>query len=315
MEFDASFDALRTLTTARYSFLISPWHLNTMESTIISLCQCTCHEDVLSTTRHAELASVRQRDKNKRTICYNTGISLIVIPFWWDKKIESVVQTIRMTRPDIMLSYKFDDASYSIPTEMPSHIIPQGTWWFSLLGSLTLCQCFTDQKKFRGLLIVTLFWRQHKQAQTQNCNYKIINLAIEHFACCATTYSTIVKNTISLSCIFCRYRMITAALEELFEAAKKERQSKIDTLEHKKKEMYVIVQGSLASHSARHKRRDQLSVKGEFRRQEGEHIAQFRSDRLRQRLQAIIAEERIAKERNQQVPYGCRYECNFVDFE
>ncbi len=44
---------------------------------------------------------MRQRDALKQTICYRDGITLIVIPFWWNNTIESLARTIHVARPDI----------------------------------------------------------------------------------------------------------------------------------------------------------------------------------------------------------------------
>jgi len=46
-------------------------------------------------------ANVQRRDERKRNICQHDGITLIVIPYWWDKTLESLALTIRNIRPDI----------------------------------------------------------------------------------------------------------------------------------------------------------------------------------------------------------------------
>jgi len=64
------------------------------------------------------LATIRERDKMKQQICQNNGITLLVIPFWWNKTIESVAQVIHKARPDIL----FPDSllkGYPIPIDMP----------------------------------------------------------------------------------------------------------------------------------------------------------------------------------------------------
>lgn len=48
---------------------------------------------------------MQQRDKFKQTVCHNNGITLIVIPYWWDKSIQSVAATIQAVRPDIHLPH------------------------------------------------------------------------------------------------------------------------------------------------------------------------------------------------------------------
>jgi len=39
------------------------------------------------------LQTVQQRDKQKELICRNSGITLVVIPYWWDQTIESIIHT------------------------------------------------------------------------------------------------------------------------------------------------------------------------------------------------------------------------------
>ncbi len=53
------------------------------------------------TCRFDKLEVVQQRDKAKQMICDAEGYTLVVIPYWWDKKLDSIVQTIHLARPDI----------------------------------------------------------------------------------------------------------------------------------------------------------------------------------------------------------------------
>ncbi len=41
----------------------------------------------------------------KQDLCHNYGITLIVVPFWWDKTVETVVQMIQLARPDIAAQF------------------------------------------------------------------------------------------------------------------------------------------------------------------------------------------------------------------
>jgi hypothetical protein len=43
-----------------------------------------------------------QRDVEKREACKMNGITLIEIPYWWDKKRESLEATIHSKRPDLV---------------------------------------------------------------------------------------------------------------------------------------------------------------------------------------------------------------------
>jgi len=49
------------------------------------------------------LKKVQKRDIFKNSICKRDGITLIVVPYYWDKTIDSVAQAIRHARPDIVL--------------------------------------------------------------------------------------------------------------------------------------------------------------------------------------------------------------------
>jgi hypothetical protein len=62
--------------------------------------------------------AIRQRrDQAKLKFASQLGITLISIPFWWDKSSESLASTIQYYRPDIHLQEKVVPP---IPTEMPA---------------------------------------------------------------------------------------------------------------------------------------------------------------------------------------------------
>ncbi len=90
--------------TSRYFFHDGRWLLNTMESITTTRFLCT-HEIFFShlCSRFEDLHLVQQRDQQKRALCDKYGITLIVVPFWWDNTTESVAQTIHLARPDIPL--------------------------------------------------------------------------------------------------------------------------------------------------------------------------------------------------------------------
>jgi len=52
--------------------------------------------------------NISQRDEKKRRICEQDGISLFVIPYWWNRTTESVAATISSRRPDIKIPSQFD---------------------------------------------------------------------------------------------------------------------------------------------------------------------------------------------------------------
>ena len=43
-----------------------------------------------------------QRDKEKKEICKQNGITLIEIPYWWDKQLSSLIATIHQQRKDLI---------------------------------------------------------------------------------------------------------------------------------------------------------------------------------------------------------------------
>ncbi len=65
-------------------------------------------------TRYSEVSVVQERDRFKQLVCKNCGIHLIVVPYWWDKTVESVVHTIAAFRPDTQLP-----EGDTIPMEIP----------------------------------------------------------------------------------------------------------------------------------------------------------------------------------------------------
>jgi hypothetical protein len=66
-------------------------------------------------------ASNRQRiDAIKQAFAKERGITLIPIPFWWDKSPASIAATIQFYRPDIQLEGITPAAA--IPSEMPQQV-------------------------------------------------------------------------------------------------------------------------------------------------------------------------------------------------
>jgi len=58
----------------------------------------------------------------KKQLCKSNGYTLIIIPYWWDKQTESLQQTIRNVRPDLLMSHKNIRASAILdapPTKPP----------------------------------------------------------------------------------------------------------------------------------------------------------------------------------------------------
>ena len=59
----------------------------------------------------------KQNDLNKIKICQEAGISLIEVPFWWDKRISSLKATIYNKRPDL---FKMQPVGSPIPDSPPT---------------------------------------------------------------------------------------------------------------------------------------------------------------------------------------------------
>ena len=69
----------------------------------------------------------KERDKEKRKICEEQGITLIEIPYWWDFKKESLIATIHSHRPDLISSIGVGEYDQPIPNEPSKDIrIPKG---------------------------------------------------------------------------------------------------------------------------------------------------------------------------------------------
>ncbi len=83
-----------------------------------------------------EAARVQERDKKKQTLCKEQGITLIVVPFWWDRTLESVAHTIHLSRPDVRISSL---KGYPIPQEMPTLLIQSGMYT-TLFDQIYICR-------------------------------------------------------------------------------------------------------------------------------------------------------------------------------
>jgi hypothetical protein len=67
----------------------------------------------------------REKDKEKKEGCHTQGITLIEIPYWWDFKKESLLVTIHLHRPDLILS---TGSGSPIPIESPKGLVPRGIY-------------------------------------------------------------------------------------------------------------------------------------------------------------------------------------------
>ncbi len=53
-------------------------------------------------------SKVKERDEKKKDWCQQAGITLINVPFWWDRKVETLITAIQLARPDIKLFSNLD---------------------------------------------------------------------------------------------------------------------------------------------------------------------------------------------------------------
>jgi hypothetical protein len=70
-----------------------------------------------STERFGDLSVYQRRDRAKRNFASQFGITVISIPFWWDRSSNSLASTIEYYRPDINLQPSKEVPP--IPLEMP----------------------------------------------------------------------------------------------------------------------------------------------------------------------------------------------------
>ncbi len=92
-----------------------------MESTTTNPFQCMIGF-VAKDFRHDNDEDVQQRDEFKQEVCYANGITLIVVPYWWNRTKESIAKTVHMARPDILVPpelLKGDAIVDSIPKQAP----------------------------------------------------------------------------------------------------------------------------------------------------------------------------------------------------
>ena len=52
-----------------------------------------------------------QRDKEKKELCKQNGITLIEIPYWWDKQLSTLISTIYQQRKDLIFNYNIKEGN------------------------------------------------------------------------------------------------------------------------------------------------------------------------------------------------------------
>jgi len=89
------------------------------------------------------LAQIKRRDEEKKRLAQRSGITLIVVPFWWDGRLDrylshliksqltvtvkSLVATIKRAQPDLLPTYSLTPTASPIPEEIPTEHISKLT--------------------------------------------------------------------------------------------------------------------------------------------------------------------------------------------
>ena len=64
------------------------------------------------------------RDMEKRKICEENGITLIEIPYWWDREKSSLIATIHRVRPDLLPNAGDGNPIPDVPNEAGKLVTP-----------------------------------------------------------------------------------------------------------------------------------------------------------------------------------------------
>jgi len=51
---------------------------------------------------HGKTIDYAKRDEEKRQVCHALGITLIEVPYWWQRDKESIIAIIHNSRPDLI---------------------------------------------------------------------------------------------------------------------------------------------------------------------------------------------------------------------
>ncbi len=71
---------------------------------------------------------MKQRDEEKIEACSEAGITLVEVPYWWDKQPSSLAASIYQLRKDLVLKCKVD--------EKPIPLMPYGGHSSSKIGMI-----------------------------------------------------------------------------------------------------------------------------------------------------------------------------------
>ncbi len=82
--------------------------------------------------------AIQPKDKFKERICQAYGITLLVVPFWWDRSMESVAKTLHNRRPDLRIP-EARLKGKEIPMHMPQQQPEKGTYIYIYNSSDNQC--------------------------------------------------------------------------------------------------------------------------------------------------------------------------------
>ncbi len=86
----------------RYLFLLCHWDLSIMVNITTNMYHCIFCVMERFTFGHYS-SHVQQRDTKKMEACKNVGVTLITVPYWWDRTMKSIATAVQLARPDIKL--------------------------------------------------------------------------------------------------------------------------------------------------------------------------------------------------------------------
>lgn len=66
--------------------------------------------------------SQKEQDNEKRMACREKGITLIEIPYWWDKEKSSLMATIHELRPELVEAVDASPIPREPPTSFPQAV-------------------------------------------------------------------------------------------------------------------------------------------------------------------------------------------------
>src|SRR5690348_2195925 len=90
-----------------------------MENTTITGALCLEALKLKSYVSNVLFTHFKERDAQKRKACLSRGITLIEIPYWWDRSKSQILAELHKNRPDVV--EQAPPGTKSIPTSLPSY--------------------------------------------------------------------------------------------------------------------------------------------------------------------------------------------------